>query len=325
MTGEMDGEPQEDILDRCVQRLLQGEPLDHVLRSYPDQQPQLRMALEPALALLQSTTPEPSPHAQYAAMNAMMRQVRTEAERPELPGVFRWLGTLRARPLAFQALAVVAAIALFSSIGLGASAATGSAPEPVRNFLGISSNSTSVRMTGPIISIRGGMLVVHTAAGDRSIEITSATTIRRGGNQIDVTGLLNGETVLVTATEMRDGALVARDVRAADLPTPTNTAVIGVPALPRSDDAATGTPSEEPAGGDDHGDDRRDDGASSTPVPDDRHDDGEHAGTPEVSATSKSDDEHATRTPGHGDATSEPEHHDSTPTSGDDGDSEHHD
>ena len=323
MTGEMDGEPQEDILDRCIQRLLQGEPLDRVLRSYPDQQPQLRTALEPALALLRSNTPEPSPHAQYAAMNAMMRQVHTEAERPELPGVFRWLGTLRARPLAFQALAVVAAIAVFSSIGLGASAATGTAPEPVRNFLGISSNSMSVRMTGPIISLRGGMLMIHTAAGDRSIEITSATTVRRGANQIDVTGLLNGETVLVTATEMRDGTLVARDVRAADLPTPTNTAIIGVPALPQSDDTATGTPSEEPAGGDD----RRDDGTSSTPVPGDRHDDGEHAGTPEVSATSKSDDEHATRTPDHGDTTSEPEHHDSTstPTSGDGGDSEHHD
>ena len=58
MTGSMDGEPQEDILDRCIQRLLQGEPLDRVLRSYPDQQLRLRAELEPALALLQSNFAE---------------------------------------------------------------------------------------------------------------------------------------------------------------------------------------------------------------------------------------------------------------------------
>lgn len=331
MTGSMDGEPQEDVLDSCIQRLLQGEPLDRVLRSYPDQLPRLRAGLEPALALLRSSAPEPSPRAEYAAMNAMMRQVRTEAERPELPGVIRWLGTLRARPLAFQALAVVAALSVFGSIGLGASAATGTAPEPVRTFLGISSEPATVRVTGAIVAVQNHMLTVRTPAGDRSIEITSATTVRRGTQQIDVTGLTAGETVLVTASEMHDGTLVAREVRATVPPAPTDTAVIGAPVLPQADDTVTGTPSDErDGGGGEHEDDRHDDGAVSTPVPDDRHDDaGEHSGTPEVAATSKGDDEHATSTPDHEDKTSEPEHGDATrtPESGGDGggEPEHHD
>lgn len=322
MTGEMEGEPQEAILDACVQRLLQGEPLDRVLRSYPDQQPQLRAALEPALALLQAKTPDPSPRAQYAAMNAMMRQVRTEAERPELPGVFRWLGTLRARPLAFQALAVVAAIAVFSSIGLGASAATGTAPEPVRDFLRMSSNRATVRVAGPLVSFQSSMLVVRTSDGERSVEVTSATTFRRGDQQIDGTSLSAGETVLVFASETNDGSLVAREVRAAMPPAPTDTAEIGAPVLPQAEGTVTGTPSEERSG-----DDHRDGAQSSTPESDDRHDDGHRTGTPEASTTPRSDDEHAaTRTPDHPDATSEPEHGDATrtPTSGS-GDGEHGD
>ncbi len=316
----MDGEPQEDILDRCIQRLLQGEPLDRVLRSYPDQMPRLRAELEPALALLRSNTPAPSPRAEYAAMNAMMRQVRTEAERPELPGVIRWLGTLRARPLAFQALAVVAAIAVFSSIGLGASAATRTAPEPVRNLLGISSNSETVRVTGSIVSVENRMLVVRTTTGDRSIEISSATMVRRGGQLVDVASLTAGETVLVAASRMHNGSLVAREVRAALPPTPTDTAVIDAPVLPQAGDNATGTPSDERDGGGEHEDDRRGDGAVSTPAPDDGHD-----GTPEAAATSKHDDEHATSTPDHEDKTSEPEHGDATrtPEGGGDGGGRH--
>lgn len=327
MTGEMDGEPREDILDRCIQRILQGEPLDRVLRSYPDQQPQLRAALGPALALIESNTPEPSPRAEYAAMSAMMRQVHNEAARPPLPGVLRWLGTLRARPLAFQALAVIAAITVFSSIGLGASAATGTTPEPVRNFLGISTNPTGVRIAGSIVSVESRMLVVHTQAGDRAIEITAATAFRRGSQSIDAASLAAGEAVLVTASEMHDGALVAREVRVAPPPTPTDTAVIGAPGLPQTDDTTAGTPSDAPDGSGDHGDDAG--GASSTPEPDDGDDEEEHAGTPKASATSKGDDDHTTRTPDHEDKTPDSDDGDATKTpddgDGGDDDDEHRD
>jgi hypothetical protein len=310
----MDGELQEDVIDRCIQRLLQGEPLDRVLRSYPDQQPQLRAALQPAIALLQSNTPDPSPRSEYAAMSAMMRQVHVEADRPELPGVIRWLGTLRARPLAYQALAVVAAIALFGSIGLGASAATGAAPEPVRTFLGISSSPPTVRLNGPIVTVDSQALVVRTATGDRSIEISAQTMIRRGNQRIDAANLSSGEAVLVTASEMRDGSLVAREVRAALPPTPTDTAVIGVPALSQPDDSATDTPNEDGAGEGDHGSDHGGN-TTSTPAPDDRHgEDEKHAETPAASATPKGDEEHSTSTPEHAEKTSEPEHGDPTPT-----------
>jgi hypothetical protein len=324
----MDGEPQEDILDRCIQRLLQGEPLDRVLRSYPDQQLRLRAELEPALALLQSTAPDPTPRGEYAAMNAMMRQVRAEAERPELPGVFRWLGTLRARPLAFQALAVVAAISVFGSIGFGASAATGTTPEPLRNILRMSTNNETVPVAGSIVSVKNGMLTVRTTAGDRSIELTSATRVRRGTQIVDVSSLTAGEMVVVTASEMHDGSqrLIAVEIRADAPPTPTHTAAIGAPVLPQADHTATGTPHD---GGDgEHEDERHDGGAVSTPAPDGHEDEAEHAGTPEVSATSSGDGDHATSTPDHEDRTSEPDHGDATPTpdheSDGGGDGEHH-
>lgn len=303
MTGEMDREAQEDILDRCIQRLLQGESLDGVLRSYPDQQPRLRAALEPAVDLLRSSTPGPSLRAQYAARQAMMSQVRAEAERPESPGVLRWLGTLRARPLAFQALAVVAAIAVFSSVGLGASAATGTAPEPIGDWFRISSNQASVRVTGPIVSIQRGLLVVYAPSGYRTIEITPATMISRGSHQVNVTDLAVGETVLVIASEVRDGNPVAREVRAAVPPTATPSATIGAPAPQQSDEDATGTPSEEPADRDGQGDHPR----RGTATPEGHDGEGEHARTPEGQATSANDDGHSTRTPGHGDSTRTPE------------------
>lgn len=310
MTGEMEGEPQEDTIDSCVQRLLQGESLDHVLRSYPDRQPQLRAALEPVAALLQSTLPEPSSRAQHAAMDAMLRQVRDEAERPQLPRAFRWLGSLRARPLAFQALAAVAAIVLFGAVGLGASAATGAAPEPVRDFLGISSSSATLRVTGSVVSIQSNMLVLRTANGDHPLEIDAATAITRGNEQIGVTGLLVGETVVATASHARDGSLIARDVRAAAPPPPTSTAAIGAPALPEAGDDATGTPSERSAGGDDHSGA----GSTATPGPGDHHGDDGQAATPPSGATPTSSESPGTRTPDHEDATPQPGQQDATGT-----------
>jgi len=292
----MDGEQQQEIIDRCVQRLIHGESLERILLSYPDIRTQLAAALEPARALLQTTIAEPSPRARSAAMNAMLRQVRTEAARPALPGIFNWLGSLRARPLAFQALAVVAAIMVFGGLGIGASAATGTAPEPVRSFLGISSDSqSSVRLSGPIVSVENGMLVLRTVAGERSVTLTSSTSFHRSQSRIDLSALAVGEDIDVTGTE-RDGTVTARDIRAA-ADDGTDTPASGAPGLPDN----TGVPGSEPTSG---SGDRHEGDASPTSERDDGH--GDRTGTPSSGSTPRTDDHDATRTPDHEDATSTP-------------------
>ncbi len=292
----MDGEQQAEIIDRCVERLLQGESLEHILLSYPDHRAQLIAALEPARTLLQATVAEPSPRARGAAMNAMLRQVRTEAARPALPGIFTWIGRMRARPLAFQALAVVAAIMVFGGLGIGASAATGTAPAPVRTFLGISSDSpSSVRLSGPIISLNSRTIVLRTQAGERTIALTSSTSIHRDRDRLDFSALLVGEDVDVAATE-HDGTVTAREIRVS-AGVPTDTPTVGGPAA--GDDAASDTPEgEHPAGDGDHHE------GDSAPTA--GRDDGDRTSTPSSGATPKHDDHDATRTPDHDDGDKTP-------------------
>jgi hypothetical protein len=231
----MDGRSAESI-DECVQRLLEGESLDDVLMSHPGMGAQLLPALEPAIALLQTPLVEPSPLARNSAMNAMMRQVRKEAARPAPAGVFRWLGSLRARPLAFQSLAVAGALVLFGGLGIGASAATGTTPAPVRSFFRISSESEhKVHLGGAIVSIGDGSLVIRTESGDRTLLLTASTIIDRGGQKVDASGLRVGEDVEVTGVERPDGGVIARQVREACAGAPGRAAVFpaGTPRPPR--------------------------------------------------------------------------------------------
>lgn len=292
MTGEMDGEDLEELVDRCIQRLIRGESLEGVLRSYPDQ-PQLRAALEPALAFIHSMMPDPAPRARSAAMDAMLRQVRAEAARPARPGVFRWLGTLRARPPAYQALAVVTAVAVVGGLGLGASAATGNAPGLVRSFFGISNAQASVSLTGPIISLDSGTLVLRTVSGERSIALPTPAVADPSQNQIDLSALAVGENVDVTATQRDDGTITAREIRPASEDA-TATPSAGAAA---ASDATEGHAAEPTYGSGD----RHNGQTPTTQGADDGH--GDRSGTPTGDSTPREGDGGgATRTPDHADS-----------------------
>jgi len=316
----VDGRRLEDIIDECIERLLNGESLDDVLRSQPGAGAELRAALQPALALLQAPLAKPSPAAENRAMNAMLRQVRAEADRPQPAGVFAFLGTLRARPLAFQGLAVAGAIMVFGGLGIGASAATGTTPEPVRTIFRISSDSeSSVHLRGTIVSIDASALLLNTEHGTRTVLLSSSTVVRRGSQRTSVADLAAGEEVDVTASASSDGSVTARTVHAKAAPaaiaTPSADASAPPAVAPSGDDGP-----ETPEG--DDGDDGRHDGtprAGETEGPDDGEataeptlDDEGEDGTPEASSTEEGDDHDGeSKTPDHSDETKTPEHDDS--------------
>ncbi len=310
----MDGRLTEDIIDECVQRLLEGESLDDVLMSHPGMGAQLLPALEPAIALLQTPLVEPSLPARNAAMHAMLRQVREEAARPAPAGVFAWLGSLRARPLAFQSLAVAGALVLFGGLGIGASAATGTTPAPVRSFFRISSESEQkVHLSGAVVSAGDGSLVIRTESGDRTLLLTASTVIDRGGQNVGAADLHVGEEVEVTGVERADGGLTARQVHAKPAPEPS----AAPPLLPAGDDTPGAAPTADASQDDDgSGADGRRDGDREQPENSPTHeaDDATHEpdddATPAEDSTPESEghDSAVTRTPEH-----EAEDHPKTP------------
>lgn len=133
----MDRTP-EDILDECIERLMGGEPVEAVLAAYPGHAAALMPALRSAARLLSAPAAQASNAARLGAMRRMLGQIEASAK-PQITG--GWLSAFKRRPVAFPVAALVGGIALFGTLGVGASAATGTAPEPVRELLRFFSNS----------------------------------------------------------------------------------------------------------------------------------------------------------------------------------------
>lgn len=299
----------QEIVDRCIERLLDGESLDDVLASYAGRGAELLPLLKAAGALVAAPSPQPSPAARSLAMSRMLAQVATEARQPKPEGVFAWLGTMRARPLAFQAVAVAGAVVLFAGLGIGASAATGTTPAPVRTLFRLPDDSPrSVRLNGAVLSASDTTLVIDTPDGERTIALSSSTSLLRGSLPIAWSDLDSGDVVNVTGTD-RDGHIVAKLVSVPAVPTATPTT--GLPTLgatPRPDDGdRTETPRgdctpEDGGGADNHTPEQPE--ASSTAG----HADENHSATPEAT---KSPEVEGSRTP---EPTKSPEQeHDGTP------------
>ena len=300
----------QEIVERCIERLLDGESLDDVLASFAGRGAELLPLLKAAGALVRAPAPQPSPAARSLAMSRMLAQAAMEAQQQKPEGVFAWLGTMRARQLAFQAVAVAGAVVLFAGLGIGASAATGTTPEPVRTLFHLPNNSPgNVRLSGAVLSASDSAVVIDTASGQRTIVLGSSTVLRRGDGRIAWSDLHAGETIDVSATE-RDGQVVAKQVSAeAGDPGPAQPAGEGTHG--RGEEQGTGTPRgdqtpEDHGGGD--GLTPRSFGqpdASTTPS---GQDDDHHGSTPQAT---KSPEVEGGRTP---EPTQSPEQeHDGTP------------
>jgi len=174
----------EEMIDRCVERLLDGEPLEVALSAYPEHAATLRPALESASTLVQAPAMEAPLAPRLQAMRRMLDQVEASAKGdapaawPALVGAF--FGSFRKRPLAFQGVAAGAAIVLFGGAAIGASAATGTTPEPVRQLFGISSTSViKVELEGIVVSVdaAAGTMVVDAGGDLRTIVVSPSTEI----------------------------------------------------------------------------------------------------------------------------------------------------
>jgi len=305
----------EEVVDRCVERLAKGESLDAVLASYPGHAAELRAILAPARVLMTAPVPAPGRAAQSMALNSMLSAVQAAQARPGARNfVLLWLGSLKARPLAYQMLAITGAALVFGGVTLGAAAATGSTPTPVRRILGISADSQhKVVLKGTIAALSNDALTLRVdgaAAMDlRTIALAPSTTFTRGARRIASGDLRIGDVVEVDAAQSGD-RIEARVVRARDDDAPaagaTNAAGDDGAGAERSPAATsgtqvggardgTGTPGSKP------GDERTPaPGATTrpaeTPVP--GGDDGRpHDGAPTPGSTAKPADPKGDRTP----------------------------
>lgn len=243
-----------EIIDRCVQRLANGEAFDAVLRSYPEHADELRVLLTPAQTMLRAPIPEARPAATTLALNRMLSEVQTAAARPRSRAfLLAWLGSLRARPLAYQAMAVAGAVALFSGVSLGATAATGGGSSPVRRILRISSDSErKVTLKGSIVALQGDTLTLRPEAGAatdvRSIAISASTKILRQGHPIARADLRLGDTVEIDGTIHNGDNIEATAIRTDGAPAPVGAATAS--SVPDAQGAAE-VPSSETPGADD--------------------------------------------------------------------------
>ena len=313
--------PLEEIIERCVQRLASGETLDAVLRSYPEQAAELRGVLAPAQTIMTAPMAPVRPAASSLALNRMLSEVRSAAAQPrEHNFLLAWFGSLKARPLAYQAVALAGAVVLFGGVGIGAAAATGSTPRPVEKILRISSDAQrKVTLKGTIISIEGDTLTLRPATGAamdvRTVIVTASTKISRQGQRIAPGELRGGDVVEIEAT-LQDGRIEATAIRANGEPAPAAATTPGgatADATSAAQVPASGTPGGDDRGnqpgGPSHGggsDDHRTPAADSTPEPGDDHGgaSGGDDGTPAPGATPTASREDDDGTPS---ATEQPE------------------
>lgn len=238
----MDRTP-EDILDECIERLIGGEPVEALLAAYPGRAAALMPALRSARLLLSAPAARASDAARLGAMRRMLDQLEASAK-PQVAG--GWLGAFRRRPVAFQAAVLAGGIALFGALGVGAAAATGIAPEPVRELFRFSSSSQiRVEFNGVIAAIDADARTLDVAAGGdvRTVRVNASTELTSGGRGITLADFSPGDPVEVKGTLQSDDTILASRVHLEDDADTT--------ATPRVDPTAgAGTPDDADDDGD---------------------------------------------------------------------------
>jgi hypothetical protein len=207
----------EEALEIALERLRGGEPLDAVVRDYPEHGDELRALLAPAerLARAEGAAPEATPGAYRSAMTRMQAELETQRAAREAPtGLAGLLAGWRGRSLAFRTLAVVAAVVVFGGAGLGASAATGNTPEPVRTLLRLPSDSTiKVEMKGTLLSMDAATIGVEVDGQHRFVVLTSETEFKHGRSVISPADFVPGDFVEVKGRLLDDDSIVALEVK----------------------------------------------------------------------------------------------------------------
>jgi Cu/Ag efflux protein CusF len=174
--------------------------------------------------------------------------------------------------VAFQAAVLAGGIALFGALGVGAAAATGTAPEPVRTIFRLTSSSpNSIEFTGVItgIDLDTGTLEVDEGGEVRTVRVTASTKFLRGGDAIGLDDLKAGNGVEVKGTRQADHSILAKRVH-----------LKGADAAGTPGAGAVDTTPEAPPDHDDGDDETRTPKATRTPDADD--DDSAKTRTPDA-------------------------------------------
>ncbi len=293
----------EAIIDECVQRLLRGESLASALRVHPEHAGVLEATLRAAEAMLRAPRAAPNPAKRAAALGRMLNQVQEAAEgvAARRGGIFVWLRSLPARPVAYQALAAAGACVLFGGLALGASAAAGTTPAPVRQLFGLASDSARVELRGTVTSVGSDAIGVDAGGKTRSITITSSTAISREGRTIGTDDLLVGSVVELKGIVQPDGSIVASWIHVETTPataTPIANSSTSATTPAGDDRTREAEPGDDRRGSDsnehhrqgtlEEGDDRRTPASETTGTPEAEHcEDGgqEHAASATATGT----------------------------------------
>lgn len=285
----------DEILSACIDRLIAGASLEDVLAGQPEQlAATLGPALRDAQALLRSNVPvSPENAAREAARERMLTQLdaaRAKAnefqDAPAVAGVETavahaqrearpaWLAAFMRRPASFRAAAVAGSVAVFGVLGVGAAAATGNAPEPVRELFRSSATSgLRIEFDGVIIAADpvAATFIVQVGDDRRFVQVVDATELSRGGDAIAFGDFAVGNFVEVKGTLQPDDAIIASRVHldGGDDDDDDRTAEPEATAAPDDDDDDQDDDNSGPGNADDNGDDQDDD--SSGPGDGDSH------------------------------------------------------
>lgn len=290
----------DELVDRAVERLLDGEPVDAIVASYPAHAADLAPVLRSADLLMTTPRSPASAAGRMKAMRRMFDQVEaTDVGMRSGGGIMAIFRSFRGRPLAFQGLAAAGALVLFGALGLGASAATGTTPAPVRDLLRISSNSViHVEFTGTVVSVEpaAGTLTVSANGDIRTVVVTAGTEVSDSGDPIVLDDIAAGQTVEVEGALQPDNSIVASKVHVEDDDeTPeasTPTAAATAPAA--ADDDGHDDDEDDDREGEDDGDQGDDDDSSGPGSDDDdiedEHEDNSGPGSGDIEEQDDSDD-----------------------------------
>jgi hypothetical protein len=168
----------------------------------------------------------------------------------------QWFAPFLQRSRAFQAAAVAGSIALFGVAGLGAAAATGGGPEPVREFFGLSSSTAHAELEGIVVSVEPGANTLQVSAGGgiHTVVVNSATRFSRGGDAITLADVAAGNAVEVRGQLQPDHSILAERIHIEDGDHGNNSGP-GNAVDPTPDDGSN----SDPGNGDDRDNDQDDD------------------------------------------------------------------
>ncbi|HLF71792.1 MAG TPA: hypothetical protein VI759_06545 [Dehalococcoidia bacterium] len=190
----------QDALQRCLDALRAGEPLDAVIAAYPQFAAELReeVALTQNLQRLSNAVPAPDAAATSRAAALMNQELLAAQAAERRPRASFW-GGFFVRSLAGGALVAVVALIAAGALFSGVFDNGGGAVE-------------AATIEGIVVEAGAGTLTLQTSDGLASVQLDGATITDEDGAPLDATGLDIGEGVVIKARRIAAAKYAATQV-----------------------------------------------------------------------------------------------------------------